>query len=241
MNNLMLSYRLWKMRRRVRPSREFRRALWAELEPKLPRRSFLQALAWQRLAVPVGILLLSLGATTAYAYTSPSVAWGNPLFQIKGRGENIEDRLATTPESSARLRLKKMQRRMAEAEKIAETKPEVAEELIDAARGEFIRGLDQAAKISDVKLRKEVLSKFIKGDPEQLVRIQNIAEKNPARFRDITERLLEAEQRRLADKLIQVKDEEIRILLERQMIKREAMLDSLYLDDFSAQESELGE
>jgi hypothetical protein len=239
MNSLMIKYRLWKMRRRVRPSREFRRALWAELEIKLPRRSFLQALAWQRLAVPIGVLVLSLGATSVYAYTSPSVSWGNPLFQIKGRGENIEDRLANTPEASARLRLKKMQRRMSEAEKIAQTKPDVAEELIDAARGEFTRGLDQAAKISDIKLRKEVLSKFIKGDPEQLTRIQNIVEKNPARFRDITERLLEAEQRRLADKLIQVKDEEIRTLLERRIKQREMMLDFLYLDDLTLPEKDL--
>ena len=117
----LLRLKLWWARRRALPSSAFRAQLWHTLEAQL-RAAQVSAPVWYRarwfrsaLASIGSLLILASCATGAYAYTSPQVTIGTPLYPVKQQLESAEETLQVTPSQKAAFYLKKIDRRESEA------------------------------------------------------------------------------------------------------------------------------
>lgn len=84
----------------------------------------------------VGITSIALifgTGTGVYAYASPDVSDGTPLYPIKRGIETVEQQFATTPEARAAFHARMMGRRMEEAERIADQQERITNVLQSAA------------------------------------------------------------------------------------------------------------
>jgi hypothetical protein len=82
-----------KLKRRSKPSKAFKKALWSELELELPKQqtAFISVYWGRFVAVPalVMVLLITTG-TGVYAYSSPEVDGDDSLFVVKTSIESVE-------------------------------------------------------------------------------------------------------------------------------------------------------
>ncbi len=82
-----------KLKRRSKPSKAFKKALWSELELELPKQqtAFI-GIYWGRfVAVPVLVMVLLITTGTGvYAYSSPEVDGDDSLFIVKSGIESVE-------------------------------------------------------------------------------------------------------------------------------------------------------
>lgn len=122
----VLWLQLRKLRRAASPSREFKAALWRQLAPapavglRLPR----------MFAVGIASIVLLFGmGTGVYAYGSPDVTEGHPLYSVKQGIENVEGRLAFSEEQKLRHQRKMVRRRIIEALRHADS-PEQVERIL---------------------------------------------------------------------------------------------------------------
>lgn len=118
-----INYNLWRLRRKARPSKEFRAALWYKLSERLETtvvKSSFKSLwfqpVFQYAVAPICLVLLFGLGTGAYAYSSATVNEASPLYGLKKGLEKMEEQLARSPEKRAIFQIKKMQRRAAELE-----------------------------------------------------------------------------------------------------------------------------
>lgn len=118
--NLKQRYNLWKAQKAMSPDRTFKIALWRKLDSRLRENnslSWYQAVWFRRATVSaVIILLVATLSTGAYAYNSPEVTEGTPLYTVKQQLEKIEEKVSVTPEAKAKFYLKEIKRREQEAE-----------------------------------------------------------------------------------------------------------------------------
>lgn len=117
---LKTRYNLWKFRKSVGPSAEFKGGLrknldkaWQSQHGELPW--YATPGVGPAMAFAVIVLLLA-GGGGAYAYTSPEVTEGSVLYPVKQVIEGIEEVTKVTPEAKAEFYLKKIERREAERE-----------------------------------------------------------------------------------------------------------------------------
>lgn len=111
---------LARIRHRLSPSRRFRSSLHARLSAeagfagtsrRIPRFA----------AAGACVITLFLGSGAGvYAYESPDVVEGHPLYAVKREMESVEGRLATTPEKRATFQAKLKGRRLKEVERLRE-------------------------------------------------------------------------------------------------------------------------
>lgn len=133
--NFLLRWRLWRTRQSTTPAPAFRRELWRRLGERL---AILHAPApvWYRthwfratVASASSVAVCASFATGAYAYTSPDVAVGTPLYPIKHQLESVEGSLQHSPSQKAAFLLKQIKRRESEAETLRhKQQPTVAAE-----------------------------------------------------------------------------------------------------------------
>lgn len=74
-----------------------------------------RASVWQQGAAVAALVLIILGATSAYAYASPGVLPGNPIYPLKLAVETIERATAITPAAQVAIYDKLSERRLQEA------------------------------------------------------------------------------------------------------------------------------
>ncbi len=111
-----------------------------------PTRAFSDALLKKIVGVPhprpvfrfatVGALCLVLVfgmGTGVYAYESPDVVEGHPLYFMKQNMEKMEERMAPTSEARAEFHAKMYNRRMNEAERLVEQSDKISTVLESAA------------------------------------------------------------------------------------------------------------
>ena len=114
-------YHWYRLRQRSAPDRQFRRALWQKLDQAYAREfppsvSRLRYRVWRlSIAMLSGLITVGSVGTAAYAYNSPAVTEGSPLYTIKRNIEKVEEKLQRTPAQKVAFDLKKIQRREAEA------------------------------------------------------------------------------------------------------------------------------
>jgi len=123
-----INIKIWREKRDLSPSRQFRRALKIKLDQaiseKYPECNFWyrsRVFKYSMIALLVVFFLGSSGIG-AYAYSSPEVTEGGVLYPVKKVLENIEARTKRSPEAKARFNLKQIQRREAEKQ-VLEKKP----------------------------------------------------------------------------------------------------------------------
>jgi len=145
--------------RKANPTRAFKNELYLRIVPK-PIVSYRQH-AFRFAAAGIASLLVVFGTgTSVYAYSSPDVSDGHPLYPIKHGIEQIQERLALNPNQRAAFHADMMQRRMAEAERLDQTKEEIPKILESAAAELDLSVGELKADLRDPEQRNEVIDKL---------------------------------------------------------------------------------
>jgi vacuolar-type H+-ATPase subunit I/STV1 len=115
-----IKHTLKKTGQSLAPDEKFKGQLWRKLEGELAAKTPVSS-AWYRhfsvryaVVVVAAVGIVTCGATGAYAYTSPAVTVGTPLYPLKKTMEKVEGKLKTTPAARAAFLLKTIDRREAE-------------------------------------------------------------------------------------------------------------------------------
>lgn len=122
-----LRRQLFRLRRQAHPERTFERALWLKLSadfdatyPMSDRR-----LHWKLATVPVVVVVVVfLAGTGVYAYDSPSVSQGHPLFVMKRGMEEVHRVMIVDGQARQQFQLMITHRRMAEMQERAQQIPQ---------------------------------------------------------------------------------------------------------------------
>lgn len=137
----------------AKPSAEFRARLMSELslaydqEYGCPQRRpfFVRATA---VGLASLVLFFTVG-TGVYAYESPEVSEGHPLYFVKSGLESLRERAALTPEARAEFHTQMMERRLTEAEHHFSSRPDRVPPTLEQAADQFeetITALDEGVQ-----------------------------------------------------------------------------------------------
>lgn len=192
-----IRYNFWKLRQALNPRAQFKRALWQRLsvawdERPLPAMVWYQA-AWFRFgtAALVGLVAVGSFGTGAYAYVSPEVTEGSPLYPLKRVLEQVEEKLQRTPGAQARFYLKQLERREAEAA-VLERRGEDRREWLEAKAVYLEERLTRVSNRLDSQSAPEVVRRAVR---ERLERKQLKLERRLERLNEQPERLLKRIER----------------------------------------------
>lgn len=146
----------------TKPSAEFRARLMSEL-----RVAYDQAYGCPQRrpilvrAAAVGLASLALFFTVGtgvYAYESPKVTQGHPLYFVKSGLERVRERAAASPESRAQFHAQMMDRRLQEGEYLLPERPDHVPPSLDAAAEQFERSIQALEEgVDDEAVRKNVI------------------------------------------------------------------------------------
>lgn len=122
-----LRRQFWSVSRAASPSRDFRnalsRTLCQEFDATYPARD--KRLHWKLATIPVVVVVVVfLAGTGVYAYDSPVVSQGHPLFVMKRGMEEVRRVIILNDDSRQQFELMLAHRRMAEMQKRAEQIPQ---------------------------------------------------------------------------------------------------------------------
>jgi len=145
--------------RKANPTRAFKDELFLRIVPK-PVVSYRQH-AFRFAAVGMASLLVVFGTgTSVYAYDSPDVSDGHPLYPIKQGLERIEERFAATPETRAEFHAKMMERRIAEAERLDQTQEQIPK-ILESAAAELDLSVEELkTDLREPERRQELLDRL---------------------------------------------------------------------------------
>ncbi len=158
-----LKRQLRKLRRESTPSDAFKDALFQrivgapEVIPGI--RGKYPVLNWAAVGMVVVVLVFGMG-TGVYAYESPDVVDGHPLYFVKQKMEDVEGRFANTSEARAHFHAKMMERRMSEAERIMESQ-EKLEAVLESATDELDLSVQELKmELRDHPRRKAIIERL---------------------------------------------------------------------------------
>lgn len=165
-----LKRQLKKLRREATPCSTFKDALLLRIVgAPAPRFAFRFA------AVGAAVVVLVFGmATGVYAYESPNVVDGHPLYFMKQKMEGVERRFATTSQARARFHAKMMERRLSEAERMAEDQ-EKLDAVLESAAEELDLSVEELKADQDHPKRKAIIDRL----NEQSTRYENLRQRVP--------------------------------------------------------------
>lgn len=133
------------LRKISKPRRGFKNEIWLQIQersgfssPRLAR-----PLIFQPAFLALILFLLGSFAAGAYAYTSSDVLEDHPLYPIKKTMEDVEVRLARSPENQVKVRARLATRRLREIERLAKKKQVVRAQTLEKLEKE----LDDAENI----------------------------------------------------------------------------------------------
>jgi len=191
----LVNYKLWKEKKAIEPSREFRSALWNKLdnawqEIYQPKVFWYQMPVFKySLATLVVLIFVSTTGVGAYAYNSPKVTEGTRLYGIKKTIERVEEKVVERrrPEVQAKFYLKQIERR--EAEKVVverrkahEVQLQKTEEKIDRTEKqlEIVNQalLDASTTVKDTKVIEQVKKRLETRKERIEVKIEKAKEKS---------------------------------------------------------------
>lgn len=168
-----LKRQLKRLRREATPSDAFKDALLSRIVgAPVPRFAFRFA------AVGMAVVVLVFGmGTGVYAYESPDVVSGHPLYFVKQKIEDVESQFATTAEARAYFHAKMMERRMSEAERIVEQQ-EKLEAVLESAADELDQSVEELrGELKDHPKRRAIIERL----QEQNDRYENMTRRVPVR------------------------------------------------------------
>lgn len=156
-----LKTQLKQLSRSVRPSAEFRSQLWSRLSQNYgelyPQQACAHRFRFLAAALTSFVLLFSLG-TGVYAYESPDVIDGHPLFFLKDGVEAVEGALAITPEARISYHTRMMTRRLDEGERVLTRNPNQVESALERAADELdLTVAEMIESIQDEQQRQRMI------------------------------------------------------------------------------------
>lgn len=157
-----LKRQLKKVQKDSQPSSEFRARLMSELslaydqEYGCPqRRPFIVRFASVSLASLV--LFFTMGAGV-YAYESPEVTQGHPLYFMKSGIEFVRGGMARSPEARAEFHAKMMDRRLQEGEHQLPSRPDRVPVTLEEAAAQFERTIEAIEEgVEDEHIRETLI------------------------------------------------------------------------------------
>ena len=184
---LFIKYQLSQMRKSIRPRRAFRADLWMRLSDAyqaqyqeavvcIPRYRF------AFVGISSVVLMFGMG-TGVYAYESPEVVEGHPLYFMKSGIEGVEARFARSPEARARFHARMMERRLEEGELSVTDEAEVVESSLESAADQF-------------EMTIEALESLKEGETEREKMIETLSIQH-ARYLELSQRVQTSEDREL--------------------------------------------
>lgn len=164
--------------RRGNPSRAFKDQLFAKMEPVVSYREH----AFRFAAAGIASLIVVFGTgTSVYAYSSPDVSDGHPLYPIKHGIEQVQERLARNPDQRAAFHADMMGRRMAEAERLDQTKEQIPK-ILESAASELDLSVDELkADLRDPEQRKELLDQLSETNERYAEVLSRVPKDRPSR------------------------------------------------------------
>ena len=109
---------MWKLKQGLSPNKVFKAGLWRDLSQAWNAHyghpAWYQAGFLHKSAALAVVVLLLIGSTGAYAYSSPEVTEGTALYSLKQAVESVEEAIKITPKAKAKFYLKQIKRREAE-------------------------------------------------------------------------------------------------------------------------------
>jgi hypothetical protein len=146
----------------IQPSSEFRVELWSRLsvihDGLYPiGRSGAHRFRFGAVALASLVLLFGLG-TGVYAYESPEVVSGHPLFFLKESVETVEGSLARSPEARIAFHARMMARRLDEGERLLLKNPQQLDQTLEAAATHMeLTVTEIGASVEDEQLRERMI------------------------------------------------------------------------------------
>lgn len=211
-------FHIRKVSRAGDPRREFRGALLGRLYAiqGTPERARPRVPAWVTAFAVLALIFMSTGA---YAYESPMVVEGHPLYVVKRKMESARVRMVRTPEGRAEVHLWKMQRRMREADHTSTAS-------LRKARTEFGDSLNVIRTLPQERRSKLIRESLRRRDRKHLQTLTGMAVREPEKL-EVVGQVLQAEQAKLEEMLREVQDPQAARVLERHLRVREALLDAI--------------
>lgn len=118
--NFKNRYNLWKAQKELSPNNKFKVALKNKLNTAWDSKyatnmNWYQTVWFKRAAAFTSVIVIGGSLVTcSYAYSSPDVTEGTPLYPIKQEIEKVEETVQVTPEAKAKFLLKQIDKREAE-------------------------------------------------------------------------------------------------------------------------------
>ncbi|TSC84732.1 MAG: trichohyalin [Parcubacteria group bacterium Gr01-1014_13] len=228
--NLRTRINLWKLKKSMSPSRDFKANLRKNLaiswDAKHGKAPWYQ-LGMRHAAASFSVITLLLsGGGAVYAYNSPEVTEGTTFYPIKQVIETVEEVVQITPEAKAKFYLKKIERREAERKVLEKNNPLIVELKLEVEGEDADENVEEDKKEVKEKNKDEekdevVLRKIkrtqqsIEKAEEELEKTRQLIEKDG--FQDIK---LREELRKRMERRLEKRKKQLEIKIEnRQEIK----------------------
>ncbi len=180
--SLKTRLQLRKVKKQFSPSTQFKRELSRKLDSVWKVRYGKPAWYQSGLLYKVGafavVLLILAGGGGAYAYSSPTVTEGNPLYPVKKAIEKVEEITKVTPEAKVKFYLKTIARREAEKEQLEQEENKIEDQNIELERKDTSPAKPKRLvvhKIIDTRIEKT--KKSLEQAEEKLERLSRIINK----------------------------------------------------------------
>src|SRR3989344_3902850 len=232
--NLKTRINLWKLKRKMGPTRAFKASLCKDLAVSWDAK-YGKKLPWYQIGMrhaAAGFAIITLvltGAGGVYAYNSSEVTEGALLYPIKQVLETVEEVAKITPEAKAKFYIKKIERREAERQvlerknllpkikkEIRETEEVGSEIEINTFSSDLKVEVKEKIKTEVIERKIKRTKKSIEKTEEQLEKTRQIIEKSQSK--DIK---LREELKRRAEQRLEEAKKQLEIKVEQQKERRE--------------------
>ena len=159
-----LEAQLKQLSKAAEPRKDFKTALWSELEVEFEKTYPAAVIMWRRaFAIPLAVMVIfiSTGAGV-YAYASPSVTQEHTLWPLKRGIESMEGVLPRSPESAAQFHARMMERRIAEG-MYMHHRHKLHSNVLEQVAAEFERALNEMEAVDEeVEIRVVIFEQIEK-------------------------------------------------------------------------------
>ncbi|MBU0649386.1 hypothetical protein KJ969_04825 [Patescibacteria group bacterium] len=162
-----------------RPENRFKKRLWRRLDRGFDQMYSVRPVFVFKKAAIFGVVVLMLLAVagSAYAYESPQVIEGHPLYFLKQGLEGIEGKAKFTPEQKAGWHLKMQARRVKEGEFFANKKGDLREQLFLEGAAQMGKGIEEMRLIRSMEIKMDMVNRLSEAQKMQIQIMQNIRPK----------------------------------------------------------------
>lgn len=218
---------LFSLRRRLQPRTEFRHALEArilsETKQMAPMPAVRRGMRPFSFAMSLAVVVLLLSGTTAYAYTNDAVVDGTPLYPVRMAVEQMEELTAVTSEVKAAVRLRHVQRRLKEAERLLKTRPGYVLRTLRKIETGLDATMDDVSRL-DGAGKERVMEGLDAKDAAVVKKFEQFSNSHPRVVRSLLRQRVGENITQLERRAAVTEDTKERTMLEARLERRKALL-----------------